>query len=247
VTVAGETGAVASAAGDGRPLIAVVDYGAGNLVSIDQALRAVGADVVLAHRPERLAGADALIVPGVGAAAPAMNRLRRRRLLDPILAWLADDRPFLGICLGLQLLFDASDEDGARTFGVIPGRTRELREAPRLPHIGWNQVDLRRDHALFAGIPSGSNFYFVHSYAGVPEGPGADAMTLAETTHGRPFVSVVARGNLAGVQFHPERSGVDGLRLLGNFVRSLSVVASGSGPRAAASAAGLATAGARSA
>lgn len=199
----------------------MVDYGAGNLVSIGQALNAVGADVTLAVRPEALAGADALVVPGVGAAAPAMNRLRRRRLLDPILAWLADDRPFLGICLGLQLLFEGSDEDGATTFGVIRGRTTELRDAPRLPHIGWNQVDLGREHPLFGGIPSGSNFYFVHSYAGAPAGDRAADMTLAETQHGARFVSAVARGRMAGVQFHPERSGRDGLRLLQNFVQSL--------------------------
>src|SRR6185295_12240812 len=121
-------------------------------------------------------------------AAPAMNRLRRRRLLEPILDWLAGDRPFLGICLGLQLLFDGSDEDGARTFGVIAGRTSALVDAPRLPHIGWNQVELTRPHALFDGIPSGANFYFVHSYAGVPAGSGAEALTLAETEHGARFV-----------------------------------------------------------
>jgi glutamine amidotransferase len=201
-----------------RPRIAVVDYGAGNLVSIGQGLTAVGAEVVLAARPEALEGADALVVPGVGAAAPAMNRLRRRRLLDPILAWLTADRPFLGVCLGLQLLFDGSDEDGARTFGVIEGRTALLPYAPRLPQIGWNQVERTRDHPLFDGIAPNANFYFVHSYAGVPEGPDAGALTLARTEYGGRFVSAVARGRMAGVQFHPERSGRDGLRLLGNFV-----------------------------
>ncbi len=220
------------------PRIGVVDYGAGNLVSIGQALQAVGADVVLAHRPEALAGLDGLIVPGVGAAAPAMNRLRRRRLLEPVLAWLADDRPFLGICLGLQLLFEGSDEDGARTFGLISGRTSLLEGAPRLPHIGWNQVEVLRDHPLFDGISPQANFYFVHSYAGVPEGPEAGGMALAETEHGGRFVSAVARGRMAGVQFHPERSGRDGLRMIGNFVRSLGdtgasreLVAAGTGAR----------------
>jgi imidazole glycerol phosphate synthase glutamine amidotransferase subunit len=201
-----------------RPRIAVVDYGAGNLVSIGQGFTAVGADVVLAARPEAFEGADALVVPGVGAAAPAMNRLRRRRLLDPILAWLAADRPFLGVCLGLQLLFDGSDEDGARTFGVIEGRTALLNGAPRLPHIGWNQVERTRDHSLFVGIAPNANFYFVHSYAGMPEGAATTDLTLAETEYGGRFVSAAARGRMAGVQFHPERSGRDGLRLLGNFV-----------------------------
>jgi glutamine amidotransferase len=203
------------------PRIAVVDYGAGNLVSIDQGLRAVGADVVLARDPDALEGADGLIVPGVGAARPAMNRLRRRGLLEPIVEWARADRPYLGICLGLQLLFEASDEDGARTFALLSGRTGRLEEAPRLPHIGWNQVEWRRPDApdpLFEGIADGANFYFVHSYAGRPDRPDD---IVAETTHGATFVSAVRRGNLFGVQFHPERSGRDGLRLLANFVRSL--------------------------
>ena len=116
--------------------IAVVDYGAGNLVSIDQALRVAGADVVIVRAEPDLDGADGLIVPGVGAARPAMDRLRRRALVEPIRRWIADDRPFLGICLGMQLLFDGSDEDGARTLGILPGRTIRLTGAPRLPHIG---------------------------------------------------------------------------------------------------------------
>ena len=197
--------------------VAVVDYGAGNLVSIEQALTAAGADVVLARGPEAFAGADALVVPGVGAAGPAMSRLRRRGLADPIRAWIVAGRPLLGICLGLQLLFEGSDEDGAQTLGVLPGRTVRLRETPRLPHIGWNQVERRRAHALFDGIDDDADFYFVHSYAAAP-GPGAEALTLAETTHGARFVSAIARGSLVGVQFHPERSGRDGLRLLANFV-----------------------------
>jgi len=197
--------------------IAVVDYGAGNLVSIEQALSAAGAEVVLAHRADSFADADALVVPGVGAAGPAMARLRRRGLEAPIRAWIAAGRPFLGICLGLQLLFEGSDEDGAVTLGVLPGRTVRLSDAPRLPHIGWNQVERRRAHPLFAGIDEDADFYFVHSYAAAP-GPGADGVILAQTTHGGRFVSAIARASLAGVQFHPERSGRDGLRLLANFV-----------------------------
>ncbi|HSK52928.1 MAG TPA: imidazole glycerol phosphate synthase subunit HisH [Clostridia bacterium] len=201
------------------PRIAVVDYGAGNLVSIDQALHASGAEVVIARDAATLAGADAVVVPGVGAAAPAMRRLEQRGLVTPILDWIAADRPFLGICLGLQLLFDGSDEDGARTFGVLAGRTKRLEDAPTLPHIGWNQVHRRFAHPLFDGIEDGADFYFVHSYAGFPPaGALREDHVLAETEHGRPFASAVARGNLAGVQFHPERSGSDGLRLLANFV-----------------------------
>ncbi len=205
--------------GDGdSPRIAVVDYGAGNLVSIDQALQQVGARVMVARDVGELAEADALIVPGVGAAAPAMARLDERGLTEPIRAWIAADRPFLGICLGLQLLFERSDEDGATALGVIPGRTVRLEDAPTLPHIGWNQVVRRRAHPLFSGIRDGADAYFVHSYAGVPEPAVADEVVLAMTEHGRPFVSAIARGSMLGVQFHPERSGDDGLRLLSNFV-----------------------------
>jgi imidazole glycerol-phosphate synthase subunit HisH len=201
-----------------RVRIAVVDYGAGNLVSIDQALATVGAESVVARGPRDLAAADAVIVPGVGAAAPAMDRLRDAGMVQPLLDWIADGRPFLGICLGLQLLFEGSDEDGAETLGVLPGRTVRLAAAPTLPHIGWNQVVRRREHPAVAGIASPGEFYFVHSYAGVPAGGDAETAVLARTTHGAPFVSAVARDNVLGVQFHPERSGRDGLRLLANFV-----------------------------
>ena len=196
------------------PAIAVVDYGAGNLVSIQQALARVGAVVTIARDGEALRRQDAVVVPGVGAAGPAMDRLQRHGLVEPIRAWIAADRPFLGICLGLQLLFDTSDEDGASTLGVIDGRTVRLEDAPTLPHIGWNQVIQARPHPLFDGIDDGADFYFVHSYVGVP----TDGAVIAATTqHGRPFVSAIARGPLLGVQFHPERSGDDGLRLLANF------------------------------
>lgn len=212
---------------NGRPLVAVVDYGAGNLVSIHQALTSVGADVRIAADPPALADADAIIVPGVGAAAPAMVRLERQGLVDPIAAWLAADRPFLGVCLGLQLLFEGSDEDATVTFGTLPGRTTRLVDAPTLPHIGWNQVERTRSHPIFDSIDDGADFYFVHSYAGAPpdgatsadeEITAPDELVLARTTHGRSFVSAVARGSMVGVQFHPERSGTDGLRLLANFV-----------------------------
>ena len=163
--------------------------------------------------------AELLVVPGVGAAAPAMDRLEtrppRRR---PSSTGSGPGRPYLGICLGLQLLFEGSDEDGAETLGVLPGRTVRLTDAPTLPHIGWNQVERRRDHALFAGIADGADFYFVHSYAGVPHGrrrrsvdPGRDRAWPALRVGGR-------AGNVLGVQFHPERSGGNGLRLLANVV-----------------------------
>jgi imidazole glycerol phosphate synthase glutamine amidotransferase subunit len=195
-----------------------VDYGAGNLVSIEQALSAAGADVHRAVTADGIGEPDLLVVPGVGAAAPAMERLRDGGFVEPIRAWVAADRPFLGICLGLQLLYEGSDEDGAQTLGILPGRTVRLEGAPTLPHIGWNQVERRYEHPAFAGIAPAADFYFVHSYVGAPTGPGADEVILAETEHGSRFVSAVARGRLLGVQFHPERSGVNGLRVVRNIV-----------------------------
>ena len=209
--------------------IGVVDYGAGNLVSIEQALTAVGGDVMFVRGPGELDNLDALVVPGVGAAAPAMTRLEQRGLVDPIRRWIAGGRPYLGICLGLQLLFETSDEDGAEMLSVLPGRVRLLEDAPTLPHIGWNQVERAREHSLFEGIADRADFYFVHSYAGAPTGVTGEALTLAWTGHGGRFVSAIDRGNVLGVQFHPERSAGAGLRLLGNFVRWAAALSAGEG------------------
>jgi glutamine amidotransferase len=194
--------------------VAVVDYGAGNLVSIGRALETVGAAATIVRDPAELASADALVVPGVGAAGPAMARLERYGLAEPLRAWVEAGRPFLGICLGLQLLYEGSDEDGAETLGLLAGRTVPLRDAPTLPHIGWNQVERRREHPLLAGVPDGADLYFVHSFVVAP----TDGATIvAETVHGSAFPSVIASGSVLGVQFHPERSGTDGLRILANF------------------------------
>ena len=200
------------------PRVAVVDYGAGNLVSIEQALTAAGATVHRAVAADGIGEPDLVVVPGVGAAAPAMDRLHEGGFVEPLRAWIAADRPFLGICLGLQLLFEGSDEDGAVTLGILPGRTVRLTGAPTLPHIGWNQDVRRRAHRAFDGIDPAADFYFVHSYVGAPAGTGADDLILAETEHGSTFVSAVARGRLLGVQFHPERSGANGLRFVANVV-----------------------------
>ncbi len=195
--------------------IAVLDYGAGNLVSISHALERVGAAVRIASRATELEGAEGLVVPGVGASGPAMAALHRRGLVKPILAAVDRGMPYLGICLGLQLLFERSEEDGANGLAVLRGTVRRLEGAPRLPHIGWNQLERRRDHPLLRGIVDAAACYFVHSYAGVPEDR---SVVLAETEHGGRFVSAVASGPLLGVQFHPERSGDDGLRVLANYV-----------------------------
>ena len=206
-----------SGAFDRPPRAGVVDHGAGNLVSIGQALTAIGAEVAIVTGPEELTRADLLVVPGVGAAAPAMARLVAQGLVDPIRAWVQADRPFLGICLGLQLLFEGSDEDGAETLGLLPGRTVRLDGTPTLPHIGWNQVVRTRAHAALAGIPDGADLDFVHSYVGRPA-TGIEDLVVSETTHGATFASVIGRGRLLGVQFHPERSGALGLRFLSNVI-----------------------------
>jgi imidazole glycerol-phosphate synthase subunit HisH len=199
----------------GAVRVAVLDYGAANMVSITRALAAVGADVVVATDAAGLATADAVVVPGVGAAAPAMDHLRESGLLEPLRDWIRAGRPCLGICLGFQLLFDVSDEGDAETLGLLSGRTAALTGAPTLPHIGWNAVNAVRAHPLFDGVPDGSYFYFVHSFAPAPTD---EEIVVALTTHGRPFVSAVAKGALYGLQFHPEKSSDAGLRILANFV-----------------------------
>ena len=185
------------------PVVAVLDYGAANLASIGQALVAAGARVVVATDAAALEGVAAIVVPGVGAAGPAMAHLRERGLVEPLRAWVRAGRPCLGICLGYQLLFERSAEGDAQTLGLLAGRTVGLEDAPTLPHIGWNTVELARPHPLFDGIADGSHFYFVHSFAPAPADEG---IVVARTTHGRPFVSAVASGSLYGLQFHPEKS-----------------------------------------
>jgi glutamine amidotransferase len=201
--------------GAGGARIAVLDYGAANMISITRALATVGADPVVAAEPACLTDVDALVVPGVGAAAPAMDHLRERGMLEPLREWVQARKPCLGICLGFQLFFDASDEGNAPTLGLLSGRTVALESAPTLPHIGWNSVEFVREHPLFDGVSSGSYFYFVHSFAPAPNDP---SIILSRTTHGRPFVSAVAQGSLYGLQFHPEKSSDAGLRVLANFV-----------------------------
>jgi glutamine amidotransferase len=195
--------------------IAVVDHGAGNLVSIAQALETSGASVRIATGPGDLPGADAIVLPGVGATGAAMHRLDEAGLTEPLRAW---DRPLLGICVGLQLFFTTSDEDGGRCLDLMPGHVGRLEDAPRLPHIGWNELRLLSADPLFAGIEPDATFYFVHSYAPVPDDP---AIVIARSAHGRPFVAAVRRGGRVGVQFHPERSGRHGLAMLSNFVDSV--------------------------
>jgi glutamine amidotransferase len=193
--------------------VAVVDYGAGNLVSIRNALELLGARVSLATTADDLWAVDAILVPGVGASAPAMARLRRRGLAGAIVEQVRSGTWYLGICLGLQLLFERSQEDGARMLGLLAGDVERIADAPSLPHIGWNRLEVRHRHPVLDGLADGTPAYFVHSYAPVP----ADAaIVVAETEHGSHFTSLVASERIVGFQFHPERSGEDGLRMLAN-------------------------------
>jgi glutamine amidotransferase len=196
-------------------MIALIDYGAGNLRSVQNALGRLDASSTIASSPEDVARAQAIIFPGVGAAAPAMAALRDRGLDQAVTSAIRNGVPYLGICLGMQLLFEWSAEDGAACLGVIPGTVERLKTQEKLPHVGWNTLERVRPHRVLEGM-DGEAFYFVHSYVVVPRYP---AVTAAETTHGVPFVSAVTRQALVGVQFHPECSGTAGLRLLENFLR----------------------------
>ena len=180
-----------------------------------------GAEVHVTAEAAAVAAADGVVLPGVGAFGAALDALDARGLRGPVLAVAAGGRPLLGICLGYQLLFDWSDESGGRAgLGLLPGRiTRLGRERGKVPHMGWNRLTVRRPSRVLAGIRDGSAVYFVHSYAatGVPD----DAL-VATTDHGGELAAVVERGNVAGTQFHPEKSGADGLRLYAGFVAACS-------------------------
>lgn len=193
--------------------IAIIDGGGANIASLKFALARLGCDAELTVDAETIKAASHVILPGVGAAADSMRRLSQARLVDVIPELR---QPFLGICLGLQLLFEASEEDDATCLGVFPGTARLFEPAPDspVPHMGWNRIRRTRDSDLLDGIPDGAHFYFVHSYA-----LDVTPDTLATADYGRDFTAVVERDNFAAAQFHPERSGEFGARLLENFLR----------------------------
>ena len=193
--------------------VAVVDYGAGNLISIRNALRLLGAEVSVAEAPDQLEDAEVILVPGVGASEAAMGRLRRQGLVGPSIERVNAGTWFVGVCLGMQLLFERSDEDGAQMLGLLEGDVKMIQDAPSLPHIGWNTLEVTREHPVLEGLADGTSAYFVHSYVPVPADP---EVTIAETEHGSRFTSLVARDRIVGFQFHPERSGADGIAMLRN-------------------------------
>ena len=202
-------------------MIAIVDYKAGNLTSVRLAFDAIAIEAVPTADPAVLARADRIVFPGVGAAASAMANLRATGLIDTLRARIAAGVPFLGICLGTQILLDRSEEDGGvDALGVLPGTVRKFTPsdpACKIPHMGWNQVRAARLHPLLEGVPDGSDFYFVHSYYPDP----ADRGDVIGTTDyaGIVFASMIGRGNVAATQFHVEKSGKTGLHVLRNFAR----------------------------
>lgn len=198
-------------------MIAVVDYGAGNIASVVNALARIGAPVQVTHDPVVICEAEGVIVPGVGAAADTMHHLDRLGLIPVIREVIDAGTPYLGICMGMQVLLTLSLEGGEHPcMDLIPGTVRKLPAGQPVPHIGWNAVRQVTDSPLFDDIPDGTEFYFVHSYYADPDD---SAWIGARTDYGVDFTSAVIRGNVMGTQFHPEKSGKMGLRMLANFVR----------------------------
>lgn len=196
--------------------VSVVDYGLGNLGSVTNMLRRIGAEPRLASTPDEVTAADRLLLPGIGAFDSGMRLLADAGLVEPIRDFAVTGRPLLGICLGMQLLLDASEEGTASGLGLIPGVSRRFDDATgvRVPHVGWNTVEPSRRDPLLDGLPEDSRFYFVHSYHVVPE---READTLATTEYGLPFSSMVRAGNVMGAQYHPEKSHAFGMQILRNF------------------------------
>ncbi|MFH0809995.1 MAG: imidazole glycerol phosphate synthase subunit HisH [Pseudomonadota bacterium] len=204
-------------------MIAIPDYGAGNLTSVERAVRRLGFPCLVTRDPTAIMQAERIIFPGVGAAGKAMEALRALKLDQVLSSALAAGKPILGICLGCQIILDTSEENGARCLGLLPGRAvrfpeslSESGERLKVPHMGWNSLSPRRAHPVLAELDPGHEFYFVHSYFPTPASPDA---VFAVTRHGVEFPSVVGTGSLIAFQFHPEKSGEPGLKLLANFCR----------------------------
>lgn len=193
--------------------VVLIDAGGSNIGSVQYALQRLGCEAPLSADPAKIRAAERVILPGVGAAGPAMQRLREAGLVELVRSLR---QPLLGVCVGMQILFEHSEEGDVDCLGLLPGRVSKLQAKPgvRVPHMGWNRLQLRRPSPLLDGIEDGAYGYFVHSFA-VAESPAA----LACCEHGGPFVAVAEQGQVAGAQFHPERSATVGARLLANFIR----------------------------
>jgi glutamine amidotransferase len=206
----------------GARRVIVLDYGAGNLRSVARAVEHAGVVADIACDPRALDDADAVVMPGVGAAADTMRNLREHGFVEPLRRYIKDGRPFLGVCMGFQALLSVSEEGGEhKCLGVVPGRVRKLPSTNgggtvlKIPHMGWNRVAQTRQHPFFAGVPDGSYFYFVHSYYPDPED---ETLVIGQTEYGVTFASAIGRDRLVATQFHPEKSGAAGLQLYKNFL-----------------------------
>ncbi len=198
-------------------MIEIVDYGMGNLRSVQKAFSRLEVKANITNNASQLASAEKMILPGVGAFRDAIAELKQRDLVGPIKDHIAADKPFLGICLGLQLLFDVSYEDGEwEGLGIVPGKVVRFEDQPglKIPHMGWNRLHIATPNALLEGMPGDAHFYFVHSYHVIPTN---DSYVATQTDHGGNFVSMIAKDNLFASQFHPEKSQRCGLKLLRQF------------------------------
>ena len=201
--------------------VVVLDYGAGNLRSVARAIEHVGFQPDVSADARALDDADAVVMPGVGAAADTMHHLQKGGFVEPLRAYIQDGRPFLGVCMGFQALLDVSEEGGEHPcLGIVPGRVRRFdgrvtSHELKVPHMGWNTVAQVREHPVFEGIPDGSYFYFVHGY--YPD-PQDESLVIGRTEYGVTFASAIARDRLVATQFHPEKSGRAGLQLYRNFL-----------------------------
>ena len=196
--------------------LVVIDYESGNLRSVYRALESHGVAPLVTDDSSNFDDADAMVLPGVGSGPAAMDALRQRKLIDPIKNFIASGRPFLGVCLGLQLLMDCTEEGDEACLGVVKGSAKHLPSGLKVPHMGWNSVRFQHQHPVLDGIPQDSYFYFVHSYYAVPED---QSVVLGSSNYGVEFCSVAAEKALIATQFHPEKSGHTGLKLYDNFMR----------------------------
>jgi len=196
--------------------VAVVDYGVGNLHSIRRGLELAGASVVVTGEADEIEAADAIILPGVGAFGSAMQQLGDK--LDVIRGAVVDKKPLLGVCLGMQLLLDSSEESDIPGMGLVKGKVLRLPRGLKVPQMGWNSIELKREHPFMEGIASGSDVYFVHSYHTCPDDP---KLIVASADYGIEFPAIIASDSMVGTQFHPEKSGKVGLGMLKNFVEMI--------------------------
>ncbi len=198
-------------------MIAVIDYGAGNIRNVVNAINRLGYQIKLTSEPGVILSADTVILPGVGAAGDTVSSLKKLNLIEPVRTIITENKPFMGICIGLQILFSETEEDkGQKCLDIFPGTVKKLPAGQKIPHMGWNQVKQNIDHPVFDGVPNNSHFYFVHSYYVDPEDK---SLIAGMTDYGVEFCSMIAKDNMIGTQFHPEKSGDAGLRILDNFLR----------------------------